>query len=53
MISCVLGTDMSKHKHSLEFMSNTLKENKINESDKQEYMNLILHSIEIVELIQQ
>ena len=47
MISCVLGTDISKHKHSLEFMSNALKENKINESDKQEYMNLILHSADI------
>ena len=47
MISCVLGTDMSKHQHFVDFMNNALKENKINESDKQEYMDLIVHSADI------
>ena len=48
MISCVLGTDMSNHKHSLDFMNKCLNENNhIIENDNQEYMNLIVHSADI------
>ena len=48
MISCVLGTDMTNHKHSLEFMNKCLNENKeISEEDKEKYMNLIVHSADI------
>ena len=48
MISCVLGTDMSNHKHSLEFMNKSLTENKeIADEDKEKYMNLIVHSADI------
>ena len=51
MISCVLGTDMSKHNHSLSFMKKSLEkisENKeIDDIEKQDYMNLIVHSADI------
>ena len=48
MISCVLGTDMSNHKHSLEFMNKCLNEKKeISDEDKEKYMNLIVHSADI------
>ena len=48
MISCVLGTDMSNHKHSLEFMNKCLNEKKeISDEEKEKYMNLIVHSADI------
>ena len=48
MISCVLTTDMSNHKKSLDFMNKCLNENnQIQEDDKQNYMNLIVHSADI------
>lgn len=50
MISCVLGTDMSNHKHSLEFMNKCLNLNEkkeISDEDKEEYMSLIVHSADI------
>ena len=48
MILCVLGTDMSNHKHSLDFMNKCLNENnQITEKDNQDYMNLIVHSADI------
>ena len=50
MISCVLGTDMSNHKHSLEFMNKCLDLNEkkeISDEDKEKYMNLIVHSADI------
>jgi hypothetical protein len=46
MISCVLHTDMSYHKGSLDFMNKILNQNDEN-IDQQEYMNLILHSADI------
>ena len=50
MISCVLGTDMSNHKHSLEFMNKCIDLNEkkeIPDEDKEKYMNLIVHSADI------
>jgi hypothetical protein len=48
MISCVIGTDMSNHKHSLEFMNKCLNDKKeISDEDKEKYMNLIVHSADI------
>ena len=46
MISCVLHTDMSYHKGSLDFMNKILNQKDEN-IDQQEYMNLILHSADI------
>jgi hypothetical protein len=46
MISCVLHTDMSYHKGSLDSMNKILNQNDEN-IDQQEYMNLILHSADI------
>ena len=56
MISCVLHTDMSYHKDFLDFMNkilNTNNEDNLNQNqkneivDKQDYMNLVLHSADI------
>ena len=51
MISCILSTDMSHHKNSLDFMSNQLNENNQNsydfEQNSQNYMNLVIHSADI------
>ena len=49
MISCVLHTDMSHHKDSLNFMNKILEKNSQNDEniDQQEYMNLIIHSSDI------
>jgi len=51
MISCVLGTDMSKHSHTLNFMKKSIEKNKerkeIDENEKQDYMSLIVHSADI------
>ena len=50
MISCVLGTDMSNHKQSLEFLNKCLNLNEkkeISDEDKEKYMNLIVHSADI------
>ena len=46
MISCVLNTDMSFHKNFLDFM-NKLLNNQTNESDTQNYMDLIVHTADI------
>lgn len=51
MISCVYRTDMSNHSHSLNFMKNRLEKNiknkEIDETEKQDYMNLVVHSADI------
>ena len=48
MISCVLSTDMSHHKNSLDFMNKCIEENNQNaEKSSQDYMNLIIHSADI------
>ena len=51
MISCVLNTDMSLHKESLDFMNKFLNNNdnkNINiEQYNQDFMNLIIHSADI------
>ena len=56
MISCVLSTDMTKHKVTNEFMEIIInkKKNNINSNDikeekdiHQEYMNLLIHSADI------
>ena len=51
MISCVLGTDMSKHNYFLNFMKKSIEktsENKeIDENEKQDYMSLVVHSADI------
>jgi len=48
MISCVLSTDMVNHGNSLNFLKKWLKEDFIQkEEDKQDYMNLLIHSADI------
>ncbi len=48
MISCVLSTDMSHHKNSLDFMNKCINENNQNQDkNSQDYMNLIIHSADI------
>jgi len=51
MISCVLGTDMSKHNYFLNFMKKNFEKNKeskeIDENEKQDYMSLVVHSADI------
>ena len=48
MISCVLSTDMVNHGNSLNFLKKCLKEDFIQkEEDKQDYMNLLIHSADI------
>ena len=48
MISCVLGTDVSKHNYYLNFMKKNLEENKeSDENEKQDYMCLVVHSADI------
>ena len=48
MISCVLGTDVSKHNYYLNFMKKSLEENKeSDENEKQDYMCLVVHSADI------
>ena len=48
IILCVLATDMSKHGASINFLNNLLSEkNKPEDNDKQDYMNLIVHTADI------
>ena len=48
MISCVLSTDMSKHSSAINFLNNYISKDHIPEdNDKQEYMNLVVHSADI------
>ncbi len=51
MISCVLGTDMSKHNYFLNFMKKKFEKNtenkEIDENEKQDYMSLVVHSADI------
>ena len=48
MITCVLNTDMSLHKDSLDFMNNYLNKTDGNvEKYNQDFMNLIIHSADI------
>ena len=48
MIQCVLATDMSKHSLLINFLKKCLAEDyKLEENDKQDYMNLIIHTADI------
>ena len=51
MISCVLFTDMDKHKLTIDFMKEILNNNNKKEDEKinqdQSYMNLLIHSADI------
>ena len=48
IINCVLSTDMARHSISVEFLKKCLKEdNKPEENDKQDYMNVIIHTSDI------
>lgn len=47
MISCVLNTDMSFHKESLDFMNKYLSGKENSENYNQNFMNLIIHSADI------
>ena len=48
MICCVLSTDMTKHSSAINFLNNYLSKDNIPEdNDKQEYMNLVVHSSDI------
>ena len=48
MISCVLGTDMSNHNNSLNFMKKCLKEGYTKtQEDEQNFMNLMVHTADI------
>ena len=51
MILCVLGTDMSNHNNSLNFMKQRLEQNienkEMDENEKQDYMKLVVHSADI------
>ena len=48
MISCVLGTDMSNHNNSLNFMKKCLKEGYTKtQEDDQNFMNLMVHTADI------
>ena len=48
MIQCVLATDMSKHSLSINFLKKCLAEDyKFDEKDKQEYMDLVIHTADI------
>ena len=47
MISCVLNTDMSYHKESLDFMNKYLTDKDNSEKNNQNFMNLIIHSADI------
>ena len=48
MITCVLNTDMSLHKESLDFMNNYLNKTDDNVAKyNQDFMNLIIHSADI------
>ena len=48
IINCVLSTDMAKHSQSIEFLKKCLMENnKPEDNDKQDYMDLIIHTSDI------
>ena len=47
MISCVLSTDMSFHKETLDFMNKYLADKESIEKYNQDFMNLIIHSADI------
>ena len=48
IINCVLSTDMAKHSQSIEFLKKCLTENnKPEDNDKQDYMDLIVHTSDI------
>jgi len=48
MILCVLGTDMTKHNVAINFLNKLLSENnKPENNDKQDYMNLVVHTADI------
>ena len=48
IIQCVLATDMSKHSLSINFLKKCLTEDyKPEEKDKQEYMDLVIHTADI------
>ena len=47
MISCVLKTDMSFHKETLDFMNKYLTDKESTEKNNQDFMNLIIHSADI------
>ena len=48
IIHCVLATDMTKHSGSINFLNKLLSEkNKPEDNDKQDYMDLIIHTSDI------
>ena len=48
MILCVLATDMTKHSSAIKFLNKLLSEdNKTENNDKQDYMNLVVHTADI------
>jgi len=48
IIQCVLSTDMSKHSLSINFLKKCVTEDyKPDEKDKQEYMDLVIHTADI------
>ena len=48
MILCVLATDMSNHSSGINFLNKLLSEdNKPENNDKQDYMNLVVHTADI------
>ena len=48
MILCVLSTDISKHNMALNFLNKFIsKENKVEDIDKQDYMNFVVHTADI------
>ena len=48
MILCVLATDMTKHSSAIKFLNKLLSEdNKPENNDKQDYMNLVVHTADI------